>query len=185
MEALVPKRRSRPRYSQRIRAAAIPTPAAASQNFSIRRRGLPNSETSTEAFASTPTRDGSGAASELTLASICVGDVAVTATGQRLDESRRISGIVQRLTQAVDGVVQTVIEINERVVRPEHLAEFIARDHVSGMFQQHRQNLKRLILQPDSSAVLEEFSCAEINGNRPEAGRLSGPSGIRHRGPSE
>ncbi len=77
-----------------------------------------------------------------------------------------------------------MIEINERVVRPELLAEFIACDHVAGMFQQHRQNLKRLVLQPDSPAVLEKFSCAEINFKRPEARGRDGRGRDGHGGPS-
>src|SRR5260370_12201294 len=79
MEALVPERRWRPRYSQRIRAAAIHTLEAADQNFSIRRCGLANSETSTEACASSAT-PGGGAASELALESICVVAVAPLST---------------------------------------------------------------------------------------------------------
>ncbi len=52
------------------------------------------------------------------------------------------------------------------------------------MFEKHCQDLKRLILQADSSAVLEEFSCAEINFKRPEAGGRDGRRGDGHGGPS-
>jgi hypothetical protein len=90
----------------------------------------------------------------------------------------------ESVAKPIDGVIQTVVEINERVVRPELLAEFIACDHVAGMFQQHGQNLKRLVLQPDSPAVLEEFSCAEIDFKRPEAGERDGRRGDGHGGPS-
>src|SRR5258708_36227251 len=111
-------------------------------------------------------------------------DESVAAAGQRLDIARVLCSIAKSLAQPVDGVVQTVIKINERVVRPELLAEFIACDHVAGTFQQHGQNLKRLILQPDSSAVLEEFSCAEIDFKRPEPGGRGGRRGGGHGGPS-
>jgi hypothetical protein len=77
-----------------------------------------------------------------------------------------------------------VIEINECVVRPELLPEFIARDHAAGMFEKHCQNLKRLVLQPDPPAVLEEFTRAEINFKRPEAGGRDGRRGNGHGGPS-
>ncbi len=78
-----------------------------------------------------------------------------------------------------------MIEIHERVVRPKLLAEFIACHHVAGMFEKHCQDLKRLVLQPDSPVVLEEFSCAEINFKRPETGRRGQARMIGHSGPLE
>jgi hypothetical protein len=49
------------------------------------------------------------------------------------------------------------------------------------LFEEHAENLKRLLLQPDFSAVLKKLSGAEINFKRPEAGMPHEPKGIGHK----
>jgi hypothetical protein len=42
-----------------------------------------------------------------------------------------------------------VIEVDDRLA-PNFLAQFLSGYQLSGFFQQHRQDLKRLLLQPDA-----------------------------------
>jgi len=74
------------------------------------------------------------------------GDESVSSAGYSLDESRIGGGITQGLAQFVNGGVQAVIEVYERVARPEALLQLLARDHFSGVLKQNGQDLKWLFL---------------------------------------
>jgi hypothetical protein len=65
---------------------------------------------------------------------------AYPAAGQGLDKARIFRRITQRLTDLVDGGVQVVIDINERV-RPQPLLQLLPRDNGAGLLQQNRQHL--------------------------------------------
>jgi len=56
-----------------------------------------------------------------------------------------------------------VIEVYESVPRPKSLPQVFSCDYFGGLFQEHCENLKWLILQPDSAAVLEKFSGTEVH----------------------
>jgi len=56
-----------------------------------------------------------------------------------------------------------VVEINESIAKPQLLSHFLTRNYLAGVFKKQRQNLKRLVLQSDSSAVLTQFASAEID----------------------
>ena len=73
-----------------------------------------------------------------------------------------IAGAAQRTTELFDGGVQPLVEIDGDAVRPEQLLQFFAADNFSVAFQQGDENLKRLILQPNRNASLEEFARPEI-----------------------
>ncbi len=52
-----------------------------------------------------------------------------------------------------------MIEINESIGRPDFLAQLFARYDPARLFQQNPENVKGLLLQPDSgSIILEQFS---------------------------
>ncbi len=55
-----------------------------------------------------------------------------------------------------------MIEIYEGVYRPKGGAQRVARHHFSGPLQQHRQNLKRLILEANLPAVLAQFGRVNV-----------------------
>ncbi len=71
-------------------------------------------------------------------------DEAVAAALQRLDEARVVRLVAERGPQAVDGAVQPVVEVDERVVRPQPLAQRLARDGLPGLGQQGVQDAQGL-----------------------------------------
>ena len=60
-----------------------------------------------------------------------------TAAGQRFDVAGTLGLIAQRLPQLLDGGADAVVELHNRVVRPQALANLFPRHHLAGMFQQH------------------------------------------------
>jgi hypothetical protein len=88
---------------------------------------------------------------------------------ERLNKSGGISGIIQRLAQPIDRIIQSVVEVYESVLRPESFPQVFPRNHFARLFEQHGENLKWLILEPDSATVLEKFSGAEIDFEWSEA----------------
>ncbi len=76
------------------------------------------------------------------------GDEAVSPPGQGFDEARARCGIAQRLADLVHRGIQAVIEIDKGVGRPDLFAQLIARDHFTGILEQRREDLKRLLLKP-------------------------------------
>src|SRR5512146_3508831 len=81
------------------------------------------------------------------------GDEAVSASWQRFDEPRICSPVSQRISQLVNRGVQTVIEIDERVRRPQALPQVFARYDLARFLQQRHQHLERLFLHAQFSAV--------------------------------
>jgi hypothetical protein len=61
-----------------------------------------------------------------------------------------------------------VVEIHERIRGPECFLQFLPTDDLAGMFQEHGQDLKGLLLKPDSQAVLAQFACTKIQLEHPE-----------------
>jgi hypothetical protein len=55
-----------------------------------------------------------------------------------------------------------MVEINECVRRPEFFLKFLASYDLAGMLKQHRQDLERLLLKANHSAVLAQFSGTKI-----------------------
>jgi hypothetical protein len=51
-----------------------------------------------------------------------------------------------------------VIELDERVVGPQPLAQFLPRDDVTRAREQRDQNLERLSIQPNSRAALPQLA---------------------------
>jgi hypothetical protein len=71
---------------------------------------------------------------------------AITALGNCLYEARLVGGIPQGLTQPGYRAVQSVIEIDISVGRPEVLSKFFAGHYLAGALQQSKQNTAGLIL---------------------------------------
>lgn len=86
----------------------------------------------------------------------------VAAAREGFDETGVVGRIAQGLAQLVDGLVQAVIEIDERVGGPEPITQFFASDDLAGIFKQHCQNLYRLLLNLDLDAFFTKFSRAQI-----------------------
>ena len=85
-------------------------------------------------------------------------DEAVAAPVQGLDEARPLGVVAEHGSQPLHGGVQAVLEVDECPVRPETIAELVTRQQFARMFEHHRQHGERLVLQPESDAVLAQLS---------------------------
>jgi hypothetical protein len=61
-----------------------------------------------------------------------------------------------------------MVEVDERVCRPERLLKLLAADDLAGTLEQHRQDLDRLLLKPDAQASLAQFTRHEVQLEDPE-----------------
>jgi hypothetical protein len=73
-----------------------------------------------------------------------------------------IRGVAKAFPQARNGGVQAVIEVDERVRRPETQPELFSSYDLARLFQQHAQNAERLFLQAHTSAVFAQFASAHV-----------------------
>ena len=70
--------------------------------------------------------------------------------------------------------VETVLEIDERIFRPEMLADFLASDQFARMFQQKREDGDGLALELNLRAVLRQFARLAVEFERSETDPLCG-----------
>src|SRR6266849_5317805 len=96
-------------------------------------------------------------------------DEPISASRQRLDKSRVIGRISQRLPQLVDRRVQTVIEINEGIGGPVLGAKLFASHHFVRPLQQNGEDMKGLFLQLDPHALLAQLPRAHVHLKHSEA----------------
>src|ERR1700675_3131865 len=69
---------------------------------------------------------------------------AISTLREGLYETRFLGAVPQNFTQAVNGFVQTAIEVDEGVVAPQSLGEFFPGYNFAGTLQQQDEYLKRL-----------------------------------------
>jgi hypothetical protein len=62
-----------------------------------------------------------------------------------------------------------MFEIDESVAGPKPAAQLLPRDDLTRALEQDGQNLKGLLLQPNSRAALAQFSGAQVSFENPEA----------------
>jgi hypothetical protein len=79
------------------------------------------------------------------------------------------------LAEFVDGGVQAVVEIDERVGGPEAVTELLPRDHFARPFEKNLKNVKRAVLELDPHPVLAEFRSCKIGLVRSETYWSRGP----------
>jgi hypothetical protein len=83
--------------------------------------------------------------------------------GNGLDETWHARIIADGLPQLLDSAVQTVVEINKGVLRPQESPELFPGYEFSGAIQQDGQDLQRLILNADAHSRLAQLTSAEVN----------------------
>ena len=71
-------------------------------------------------------------------------DESVTASRDGLNQVRAFRGVAQYFPKTVDGFFERQLVVDEGVVRPEALAEDLARDDFLRPFQQSLEDLKGL-----------------------------------------
>jgi hypothetical protein len=64
------------------------------------------------------------------------------------------SKVRQYLSQLRDDCVQTALEVNERVTRPQSVPQLFTSNHFTWRFQQRPEDTRRLLLKPHSKPVL-------------------------------
>ena len=111
-----------------------------------------------------------------------VRDEAVTTSGHCLNEARTLSGITEGLADLVDGFVEPVIEIYERIRGPQSALEFVAGHQLARPGQQHREHLKRLLLKPDPRTALLQLASPKIGLEDSEAKTARNVTGLLHGG---
>lgn len=79
-----------------------------------------------------------------------------------LDVSGVSGRIPQRRAKFGHGLVQTAIEINEGVLRPECLANLLTSHQFSRTLQEKGQQLERLLLQFDFDSELTKLGGAQV-----------------------
>ncbi|HSU66315.1 MAG TPA: hypothetical protein VLJ39_05570, partial [Tepidisphaeraceae bacterium] len=104
-------------------------------------------------------------------------DEAVSDAGNGFDVAGRVCRVTESVAKFLDALVQSVIEVDEDVGRPEALTELFTGDDVSGGFEQDRQEAKGLLRQPDDPTI-----SGELRGRRVklEQAKANGPPGRRN-----
>ena len=67
------------------------------------------------------------------------GDEAIALAGQCLDELRVLGGVTQSIPQVIHRLVETSIEVDERVGGPEPPRQFFARDELARTLEERKQ----------------------------------------------
>jgi hypothetical protein len=96
-------------------------------------------------------------------------DESIPFAGIRLYVTRLLGVVIQRSAQFLNCAVQASLEVNEDIVAPEPLAQFIASHQFAGALEQEIEHLKRLARQPYSLIVFAELSPASVHHVRAEA----------------
>jgi hypothetical protein len=88
---------------------------------------------------------------------------AIAAPRKRFDIAGLFGGVAQHLAQAVDGRADAVFELNNSAVRPKSVSNLLARNELSGVFEQHRQDSEWLLGESDWLVSLPaEFTGAKV-----------------------
>jgi hypothetical protein len=97
------------------------------------------------------------------------GHESVPAPGHRLNVERVISGVTEGQPYLLNGGVQTVIEFDVGIGRPNTLPHCFSANRFSRTFEEQRQHLKGLVLQANSTAVLGKNALLQVSLKRAEA----------------
>jgi len=89
-------------------------------------------------------------------------DEPVAAARQRLNKARVIRRVVEGLAEPFHRSVETKLKVNKCIGGPKFSVKLFARNQFARSFQQTHQNLKRLPLQPDLSALLLQLARTQV-----------------------
>jgi hypothetical protein len=70
----------------------------------------------------------------------------IASSGDSFDVPGLIDRVSKGVPQPLYGGVDTVIEFDDRVVRPQALPDVLPRDNFAWRFEEHPENLERLLL---------------------------------------
>src|SRR5690349_18041554 len=93
---------------------------------------------------------------------------AISALGNGLDVAGVLGIIAKRLPQFANGHTEAAVEVDKRIVAPDAMAQVVAGDHLSGVFQKNDQKPEWLLLQLHPIPVFPEFARDRIHLERAE-----------------
>jgi hypothetical protein len=101
-------------------------------------------------------------------------DKPVTAARESFYKSRVVGRVAKSLTKSFYSCVKAVFKINEGISGPEFPVKLLARNQLTGVFEETDQNLDRLPFQADFATLLLEFTRAQIEFEDPEPDQARG-----------
>jgi hypothetical protein len=93
----------------------------------------------------------------------------IPSSSDRLNESRILGRIAQRLTEFGYRCVEAVLKIDVSATRPKMFAELVACDHFASVIEHQDENPKGLLLKFDAKAELPQLAGSPIHLERAEA----------------
>ena len=87
---------------------------------------------------------------------------------ERFDESRLVGVVPQHVAEPVDGLVETAIEVDKGVVRPELSCELLPRHQFARVLEQEQEHLQRLFLQLHPGTLATQLARARIDFENPK-----------------
>ena len=101
----------------------------------------------------------------------------IAAARQGLDESRGLGRVSKRFAQPLHRRVHSVLEVDECVVLPEPLTQFLAGDQLTGALHQALEHLEGLLLKAHTHAGLSQLAHAKVQLERAKPHHLTARSG--------
>src|ERR1700733_1431773 len=95
----------------------------------------------------------------------------VTPARQGFDIARRVGRIGQGRAKLGDSHIHGVVEVAKGIAWPDALLQFLARDNRTGLLQQRRQDLQRLVLKPDACSSFAQLARTQIEFEDPKSDR--------------
>src|SRR5271170_455645 len=88
----------------------------------------------------------------------------VATSRKSFDQPRFAGSVTESAAQLFDCRVQAVLKIHKGIFEPKPLAHLLTGDKFAGMFEQHREDAKGLLLKFDFAAALEKLTRTQIQG---------------------
>ncbi len=108
----------------------------------------------------------------------------IAAARQGFDESRSLGRVSKRFAQPLHRRVHSVLEVDECVVLPEALTQFLAGDQLTGSRHQALEHLEGLLLEPHTHAGLSQLADAEVQLERAKPHDMMARNGCLSQGPT-
>src|SRR5262249_32290811 len=90
---------------------------------------------------------------------------------KRLDVRRRVGRVAERRPDLTNAEVQTLIEVDERIRRPDFLPQLLPRDERARASEQHAEDLERLRRQTHAARTASQLSGPRVQREGAELNR--------------
>jgi hypothetical protein len=97
------------------------------------------------------------------------GDEPVAYSRQCLDVPWVVGRIAENCPQLLDGAIQPVFEVDERIRRPQPVLQLVPRYNLFGTFEKDDEDGERLSWQPDPNTVFPQLAPGGIQFEHAEA----------------